>query len=498
MRFQLNIFIILILTTNTVTGQSIKRNLLSSNFFSFKQNAYVYGYEQNKDNLQFRCFSYNHNLTLKDSINFNLGKRTPADFLDISVDTLHDVINFYFQLANQKNMVSLLRLNDTLGKICSAENYDANHINSLSAFDDEKYYYANSLYIIRTSTSDTNGKQFYLSKYNIQSLTKPFEYDFKWQFAFERQFIHRATVLYADSIHVIVYAHVNDGPKKGQWILRINSKNGELLKGTRLNGKIDQRHYLVSNFIYNKKSRSIDLIGNIYGSEMIDFAKKTSNFINLSKRNTLFLISIDSTGEIKTKTEKLLALPLQTNTGKSIISYHLKIREFRKTNDTDFDVWADLYELRNPVTLAYYSSWQISIKPDDVDYAFSPGKFFITTAVLPKLINPSDNDPYGKFLMSDIGDYDKFKYKPLLNPVVIKTGINDLQNPFYVIKKTEISNATKTYYHLFVGKKGLESKTILKAEQGQKAQIYFTTNNSYISFTSNPANSEFELRVNSL
>lgn len=458
----------------------------------------MYGYEQTKNELKFRCFSYTTQLELKDSADFSLGKHTPADFVEISTDTLHNVLNFYFQLANQKNMVTLLRLNDTLSKICSAENYDANHINSLSAFDDEKYYYSNNLYLIKNVKTDTAGKQFYLSKYQIQSMNKPFEYDFKWQFAFDRQYIHRASVLHADSLNVIVYAHVNDGLKKGQWILRINAQTGDLIKGTKLNGKIDQRLYLVSNFIYHKKTRSIDLIGSIYGAEMLDFTKKTCNFLNLSKRNSLFFISIDSAGEIKTKTEKLIALPLQTNTGKSVISSHLKIREFKKVNDTDYDVWADMYELTTPTTLSYFSSWHITIKPDDVDYAITPDKFFVSTKGLPKLINPNEGDTYGKFIMKDMSEYDKFKYKPLLNPVVVKTGTDDLQNPYYILKKTEITRATKTYYKVFIGKKGLESKAFLNAEQGQKAQVYFLKGLSYLSFTTNSANSEYSLKVDTL
>lgn len=489
---------ILLFILSLAKGQVVKRNLLSANSIFYKQRVYVYGYEETKSELKFRCFSYTTKLELKDSTDFSLGKHTPADFVEISADTLHHVLNFYFQLANQKNVVTLLRLNDTLAKICSTENYDANHINSLSAFDDEKYYYSNNLYLIKNVKTDTAGKQFYLSKYQIQSMNKPFEYDFKWQFAFDRQYIHRASVLYADSLHVIVYAHVNDGPKKGQWILRINANTGELVKGTKLNGKIDQRHYLVSNFIYHKKTRSIDLIGSIYGSEMLDFTKKSSNFLNLSKRNTLFFISIDSTGEIKTKTEKLIALPIQTNTGKSVISSHLKIREFKKVNDTDYDVWADMYELTNATTLSFYSSWHITIKPDDVDYAITPDNFFVTTKALPKLINPSEGDTYGKFIMKDISEYDKFKYKPLLSPVVIKTGIDDLQNSYYILKKTEITQSTKTYHYVFMGKKGLESKAFLKSEQGQKAQVYFLKGLNYLSFTTNSANSEFTLKPNNL
>ena len=49
-----------------------------------------------------------------------------------------------------------------------------------------------------------------------------------------------------------------------------------------------------------------------------------------------------------------------------------------------------------------------------------------------------------------------------------------------------------------MGKKGLENKVILKSEQGQKANIYFYKKTSYISFTTNTANTEYELKVNTL
>lgn len=493
-----HIVLLMVYMINLVNAQNYKRNMFSANTFRYKQKIYVYGYEQEKAQLKFKCLSFTNKLELTDSCDFNLGNHTPADFVQISTDTLHDVLNFYFQPANQKNTVTLFRVNDSLRKICSSENYDANHINSISVFDDEKYYTSNNLYIIRSGNNDSVDKQFYLSKYQIQSMSKPFEYDFKWQFAFDRQYIHRAAILYADSFHVLIYAHVKNGSKKGQWILRINSQTGQLIKGTRLNGKIDERHYLVSNFIYNKKTRSIDLIGSIYGSEMINFSQKTYNFVNLSKRNTLFFISIDSLGEITSKTEKLIALPLQTNTGNSVISYHLKIRKFKKINGTDYDIWSDLYELTSPTTLAYYTSWHITIKPDDVGYAITPDKFFVCTKTLPKLINPKEDDTYGKFIMKDISEYDKFKYHAVLNPVIIETENDEFQNPFFILKKTDFTQAKKTYYYVFVGKRGLENKSILNTEQGQKSAMYFTQKLSYISFMTTPSDSEFELRSNKL
>jgi hypothetical protein len=493
-----HIIISLFLIAMTGKSQSIKKNLLQANSLFYKQAVYVYGYEEQKNSLLFKCFSYTYNLQVKDSIEFSLGKHTPADFLEISVDTLHEVINFYFQLSNQKNVVTLLRLIKQLGKVCSTENYDANHINSLKAFDDETYNFKEDLYLIKTNQTDTAGNQFFLSKYHVQSMIKPFEYDFKWQFAFEKKYIHRASVIYADSSYVMIYAHVFDGIKKGQWILRINANTGELIKGTKLNTKGDDRLFLLSNTIYNKGTNGIDVIGSIYTPEMIDFKDKKSNFVNLSKQNKLFLVCINNNGEITSRAEKLFALPIQTNTGKLLMSYHVKIREFKKINATDFDVWADLYERSDVNTFVYYSSWHIDIKPDDVDYAITPSRFYVSTKVIPKMISTEKGNTYGKFIMNDIGDYDKFKYKNLLNSVVIKTDNDDMQNPYFILKKVTLSNATKNYYYTFVGKKGLENKEFIKSEQGQKVNLYFMKGLKYLSFITNPANSEFELKLNSL
>ncbi len=492
---QLILYILLILC-GTSKAQSFKKNLLSANSLHFHHTIYVYGYEQQKSELLFKCFAFDQTLHLKDSIDFNLGKHKPMDYLETSVDTVHDVINFYFQLADEKNVVTLLRLNDTLGKICSTNNYDANHINSILAFNDETYIYKQALYVIRTS-KDTSGTQFYLNKYQLKSLLKPFEYDDKWQFAFEREFINLATVVYADSNYLMVYVNVSDGAKKGQWMLRINAITGKLIKGTRLGSKLDAKNYLYSNSNYDQKTKSIAVIGSIYEKEMIDFKNNTSNFINLSKRHQLFLICMDSLGEVITKTEKLIALPLQTNNQKFTNSYHLKIRDFKKT-ETGFDVWTDMYEQTLPNTFVYYSSWHIDITRNELDYDIIPSRFLIATKAIPKFISYTKGDTYGKFILDNISNFDAFMFKKPLNPVVIKTAIDDIGNTFFVVKKTDILIGNKSYNYVFVGKKGLENNVLLDCAKDQKGNIYFTKMTTFISFTNNIEHTSFELKLNTL
>ena len=490
-------FIVLIGFSNLVNGQTIKHNLLSANVISFHNSLYVCGYEQSNANLKFKCFSYSTKLQAKDSIEFNLGKHTPSDYLEISADTMHDVLNFYFQLANQKNVVSLLRVNDSLKTIATAENYDANHINSLAVFDDEKLAYKQDLYIIRTA-SDSADKQFYLSKYHVKSMNKPFEYDYKWQFAFERKYIYRASVLAADNNQVIVYTHVFDGLKKGQWILRINANTGEIIRGTKLSAKGDQRHFLMSNFIIDKKTKSIDVIGSIYDANSIDFKNKTSNFTSQAKNHKLFLVSIDSLGDVTQRVEKVFPLPIQTKTQTGLQSFHLKIRELKKNSDNNYNIWSDMYEQTLPNVFTYYSSWQFNLVPNDADYDVNRSTFTISSKVIPNFMSLVKGDNYGKYIMNDIGDYDRFKYKKPLNEVVIKTGLDDLNNAFYVLKKTDILSAKKTYNYIFMGKKGLEYKALLKSEQGQNVNLFFIDKKSYISFITNIGNSDFELKLNTL
>ncbi len=491
------IFIVLIGFSSLINGQTIKRNLLSANILNFHNSLYVFGYEQSQANLKFKCFSYSSKLQTKDSIEYNLGKHTPSDYLEISADTMHDVLNFYFQLANQKNVVSLLRVNDSLKQIATAENYDANHINSLAVFDDEKLAYQQDLYIIRTAI-DSADKQFYLSKYHVKSINKPFEYDFKWQFAFERKHIYRASVLAADTHQVIVYAHVFDGLKKGQWILRINANTGEIIRGTKLSAKGDQRHFLMSNFIIDKKTKSMDVIGSIYEANSIDFKNKTSNFTSQAKNHKLFLVTIDSLGDVAQRVEKVFPLPIQTKTQTGLQSFHLKIREFTKNTDGSYNIWSDVYEQSLPNVLTYYSSWQFNLVPNDADYDVNRSIFTISSKVIPNFMSFAKGDNYGKYLLNDIGDYDRFKYKKPLNEVVIKTDLDELNNAFYVLKKTDILSAKKSYNYIFMGKKGLEYKALLKSEQGQNINLIFTDKKSYISFITNIGNSDFELKVNNL
>lgn len=117
-----------------VFGQSVNRALLKSNSLSFRNNIYVFGFVQDKNDLNFKLYKASSDLSKLDSISNTLGKEKAENLLEITADTLHGYLNFYFQKVNSKNLASLLRYNDSLRLITKVENFESNKINSLTTF----------------------------------------------------------------------------------------------------------------------------------------------------------------------------------------------------------------------------------------------------------------------------------------------------------------------------------------------------------------------------
>lgn len=480
-----------------VSGQTVQRSLLRAASCFYKQRVYVYGYEQSRDGLLFRCFSYNTRLQALDSAAYHLGTDKAAQYLDISQDTIHDVLNFYFQKADQKNRVSLCRLDSSLKTICTMSDYDANHINSLTAFGEEHYYDKTNLYVI-TNREDSSGRQFYLSKYALKAMDQPFEYDFKWQYAFERKHIHHATMIAADPNQVTLYVHVNDGLKKGQWILRVNARNGNLIKGIKLSPKNDERPYLYSKAFYNVADKSLDIAGSIYPSTMIRFKEGNSDFKTLATTHQLFLVHMDSLGEITTRFEKTLPLPATAaKPGAGAASTHFKIRTVTKQADNTYLLWADLYEQKQPKEFWYANSWQIKLSSAEERSSISTSSLYPLPRLVPDLINPAPGNTYGKVFLKSAADYDWFKYTTPQNPVVINTFTDGAGNPILLFRKVNILSGQRSYLEISTGKKGAESKTLLSSTKGQNSGIY-PLGNSILCFTTDAAAQGFELKLTGL
>ncbi len=473
-------------------AQVVQKPLLRSGAFQFNHQVYLYGYEQAQQNLLFKCYAYSPQLICHDSIRLDLGKHTPADFLDISTDTLHGGINFYFQRAGGENTLALLRTSPALVKTGLAEHVDANHVNTVTAFDDEKYACGNDIYVIKT-VPDSTGRQFFLSKYSTRYAAQSFDYDFRWQFAFERQFIHRAAVVYADSSVVMVYVNVTDSTKKGQWLLRIDARTGKLVRGTRLNYKGDNRYFLYSNAFYDRRSKAMTCVGNIYPQAVINFKTGQADFSSGARNHQLFVIKIDSLGDIVLRSEKPLPLPVPVTKAGAGTSYHLKVRQLTPMPDKKIAAWTDLYEMGPDHVLRYYTSWYLGLDESDAGYEITPGKFSVCTSAVPGLISNTGGDMYGKFLLRNPAQYDQWLYARPLLPVVVQTALTATGDPVYTLLKKDLNAGIMTYYRVLPGKKGLVSETLLRSEKDRPARLFFISPAAFISCVSHDTSVELKV-----
>lgn len=466
--------------TQYARAQAVQKPLLRSGAFQFNHQVYLYGYEQAGQNISFKCYAYTAQLACTDSITLELGRHAPADFLDISADTLHGGIHFYFQQAGGDNTVTLLRTNTRLAKISLAEHVDANHVNTVTAFDEEKYTCGDAIYVIK-SIPDSSGRQFFLSKYSTRYAAQSFDDEFRWQFAFERKFIHRAAVVYADSSVVAVYVNVTDSTKKGQWLLRVDAQTGRLVRGTKLNNKGDNRYFLYSNAFYDRRSKSLTCIGNIYAPGVINFKTGQFDFSAITQSRRFFIVKTDSLGDVVLRSETPLPMPVTATKADAATSYHFKVRQFAPLPDRKIAAWTDIYSMGPDHVLRYYTSWYIGLSESDTGYDLAPGKFNVCTSAVPGLIGTAGGDMYGKFLMSDATPYDKWLYaKPLL-PVVVQTFIAATGDPVYILLKKDLNAGVITYYRVLTGKKGLTPETLLRSEKDHGASIFFIPPSACIS-----------------
>ena len=478
-----------------ITAQSFKRTLLKANSFYFKNHVYVFGYLQIKNEIDFKLYKISNTLNSVDSVSFLLGREKLDSYLEITSDTMHNFLNFYFQKSDSKNKASLIRLNDSLKLIARAENFDANKINSLTSFEDDKFWFKNSCYTIRSSM-DSAGKQYFLNRYSVTNFQKPFEYQSMWQFPFEKRNISTAHVFYADTSLVMIYVNVLAGAKSGTWVLKINNKTGQLITGSKLNHKGDTRHFLPTAFSYNKKTKQLLAAGNIYSEQQLSFGTGAHSFLNLDKQNTFFFITVDSIGDVISRNEKnypIILLANKTNL-KQVFYYHLKIKELQSTSGNDFKAYCSIYKSTGQELLFLYTTgfcFNFGVNEIGLEILFD--KLLDNLSSLPNLITNDAKDINGKMEISSINEFDKFLFKWPLTDVEKFFGTYDLNNPKWILNKSDINTGNNSFYLVRMGKKGLENKIILESSKYNHPAIYKLSNEKLLLFNFDATLSVFEI-----
>ncbi len=417
-------------------------NLISGNCQLFNGNVYAFGISGQKQNSSCVIYKLNQQLKVQDSLIVNLGK-TPADnYLQVFSDTLHNYLNVYIQRKDKK-LITILRLNKLFELTATIEDVDVARLNSISNFENELFYYKNDVYTVKSQT-DTGGKQFYLNKYTLKSELKNFEYEPKWQFPFERKNINSAHIFYADKKQVMLYVNVSGGLKFGQWILKVNSVTGKLIRGTKLNDKGESTSYQYGTFLMDTTSKTLSVIGQRFTEAQFD---QRTNKLAISNAlfASIYLMDIDSAGEVILKQDfKIPINEPKTTSKKTISNYLLRLNNLNK-NREGFSFNGDIYKNTN-TTLCYLYANTVSYKliTEDETLVLEKNSVGTNPAIEKYYFNTDKMDMNGKLCVDSLVQFETIFYKGLNFP--IKKYFKTVDNsPVWLLTRSDIKKNSINY-----------------------------------------------------
>ncbi|MDO9001292.1 MAG: hypothetical protein Q7W45_16120 [Bacteroidota bacterium] len=424
-------------------AQTKQFNLTKSNCQLFNGSIYTFGISSQNKNTACTIYKLNQQLNITDSFSVDLNKVAPDNFLLLYSDTLHGFLNVYLQRKDKK-LITVLRFNKLFEHVVTIDNVDVARLNSISNFENELFYYKNDVYTIKNQI-DTSGKQFYLNKYTLKSELKNFDYEPIWQFPFERKNINSAHIFYTDSNLVLLYVNVLSGAKSGQWILKINSKTGKLIRGTKLNDKAETNTYQYGTFLLDTATKTLSFIGQRFTeSQFNQQANKLT--ISNSPFASIYLIEIDSAGEVLSKQDFKLPINEPKTTSKKItINYILKFNSLIKSRDGSFSFESDIYKNSDNSLCYFYANTAVYNLLQDEETLMLERATLSSNLLIEKYYFNNDKlDMNGKLCIDSLSQFETLFYKRLTLPVKIQFKIHD-DNANWLLTRSDIKKNSINY-----------------------------------------------------
>ena len=372
-----------------------------------------------------------------------MGKSPLDNFLQTNSDTLHGFLNIYVQRKDKKQ-VTVIRFNKLFERIAIIENVDIARLNSISNFETELFYHKKDVYTIKNQT-DTSGKQFYLNKYSLKTELKNFEYEFNWQFPFERKNINSAHIFYADSNTVLLYVNVIGGLKLGQWILKINSKNGKLIRGTKLNDKGETTSYQYGSFVLDTTKKTLSVIGQRFTQNQFDQKANKLTISNLPVIS-IYLIEIDTAGDVLSKQDfKIPVNEPKTNSKKVISNYIFRINKLTTTKEGGFSFEGDTYKnTDNTFCYSYANTASFNIILEDEILTLEKSFIGSNLMIEKYYFNTDKMDMNGKICIDSLIQFETLFYKSPNFPIKQQYKMVD-NNPNYFLSRSDLKKNSINY-----------------------------------------------------
>lgn len=425
-------------------------DLTAGNCQRFGGHLYSFGISSQNQRTALCVYKLDLKLNLLDSFVVAAGKSAAGNYLQSYADTLHDLLNIYFQ-EKEKKGITILRFARNFNHVATVTNVDPARLNNTAMFSSESLYFRNNVYSIKTET-DTSGKQFYLNKYTLKSETTNFDYEFKWQFPFERKNIHAAHIFYAGKDHVLLFVMVYGGSKTGQWVLKIDAETGRLIKATRLNEKGETDTYLFGTSFFDRPYKSIYLAGQKFTEIQIGALSGKTGATTPSV-SVLYALEIDSLGEIAARNYARLPVndikTMKPGARRGPASYILRLNALSKNPDGGLVFNTDIFKRYGSEACYYYANTTVFRLVPSEDKLVTEKNSVSPNPLIEDFYTSTDKlDMNGKLCSDSLGQFETTFYRPLTFPVKQQFKYDNEQNPVWLLGKHTTKKNTVNFSFL--------------------------------------------------
>lgn len=427
-------FLLLLAGFARTSAQSRDFALTKAGSIVFQKSIFVFGVQAGTP-CKIAIYKADSLLNLKDSLFFITTKKSPDDFLKMTADTLHGALQLYCPTKDTQEGVTIMRPSADFTGLQTIKAVDKSRVNNQQLFSQKKWQYGNSIYdVIRTG--DSSSLQFYINAYELADKTGNYDYRRTWQFPVERKGIYDLHVVHADQRFVYLYAYRKNETGSSQWLLKLDAKNGSLVKATRV--AAEKNVYRLCSAVPSKKGEVV-LSGQV---------------MQASPGLSLWLCNIDSTGQkSETILQRINSLPPSDPKKKQQVLYS-NFTKLRYKVDGRLLFTCQLFERSNPGSLKIVSCGTVELSLSELE---TPRNQSIQTS--PDLSfyysSPDVNDRNAKVFLPEPGTLETFYQLPLSEQEFPRWQEQGGKEAWLLIK-TDLRKSQRQFDHLlFETKKGV-------------------------------------------
>jgi hypothetical protein len=412
---------------NLVSAQTRNFQLSHASAIVYRQQVICFGIANRDRGSELKIYSVDSTLSATDSL--VLKRDSPVnEYLEMYSDSLHGFLNIYLQKKNSK-AVSIVRVDEKLRRTALLENVDVARLNNRSMFS-QPFYQGEFVYDVITE-KDSSGMQFYLNRYKLKSPLENFDYLLQWQFPFERKNITSARVIKADEKYVFIFVMVKGGNNTGEWILKLKSANGQLVKGTRLNK--NEKIIFLYGSSNRDKTQNLLVVGQKIAAEKYYGAATTLK----NEPVQLYVIQADSTGEKTLDAAFTIPVNEQVRYGdKKIYVYVLRMADAEVTSD-GAKIETDIMKGAGGC-YQYCNTIQLRLKKND-DGIHPEKQAISSNPLIGEYLNSKEQlDMNGKLCVEGDETLRKIVWEPIPLPVKKFCKWDASNNIFCMVSKTSI------------------------------------------------------------